>query len=170
ELDKICKVLKKQISTDSKRILVSELRQEKMSRPYVRERLKSITDLEFNSYLGNARKPVNNDYSGIYLFGSCEENMIIPVYVGISRNIVRRLGKHFWATGSNSASWMYRIAKKYNQANRENHKSHIEKLQEDLTGRIYVTIYPLAEPYKLHIAEAYIASKLKTYWNTFKTH
>ncbi|MEM6523431.1 MAG: hypothetical protein AAF693_06560 [Bacteroidota bacterium] len=170
ELDSISTTLKQQLSNKQRRVLISDLRNEKMSRPYVRERLRKITTSDFNSYLGSAKNPVNNDYSGIYVFGCKYKNEIIPVYVGISRNIVRRLYKHFWVQKSNSASWMYRIAQKYLQANTKNHKSQISELQEGLATKIYVTIYPLSEPYKMHMAEAYIASVLKTYWNTFKTH
>lgn len=170
QLEVISSALKNQISNHSRRILISDLRKHKMSRKNVRKALRNIANQDYNSYLGGAKKPVNNDYSGIYLFGYSNNGKTTPVYVGISRNIVRRLNKHFWSTSSNSASWMYRIAQKYLDADRSEHRTQIEELQKNLANRIYVTIYPLKEPYKLHIAEAYIASTLKTYWNTFKTH
>lgn len=121
----------------------------------------------------NSKSENNNELKGLYVFGEVNDNgKVEPIYVGISRTVFRRLYQHTWGKMHNETSFSYLKAKHYT-----NHKGNRSQLpladlylqQEKIKNYRLIVI---AEPndYDLYFMEVYIAGKLKTKWNSFKTH
>lgn len=100
--------------------------------------------------------------TGIYVFGTKENNVIVPVYIGISRNIVRRLRNHGWGKTDHQTTLLKKIHKELSHENRE------DKLKE--IQDFYVVIIPVTEDYDLYFQEIVLSGLLKTKFNTFRTH
>ncbi len=121
----------------------------------------------------------------MYVFGEKDEN-IIPVYVGISRDIFKRLKQHGWGKTHNAATLAYLIADKefrYNSNVRElgfsvvskSQRKHIENEADvpkakELVRRFKVAIYPIENDYELYFHEVAVAGILQSKWNSFRTH
>lgn len=117
---------------------------------------------------------ISSDFAGCYVL--IEEGR--PVYVGISRSVIKRLRQHVNGRTHFDASLAYRIAKQEcpHGQNRdeamvnpefmqyfENAKSRIAKMQ--------VAYVEIDNPLERYVFEAYAAMKLDTCaWNTFETH
>lgn len=115
-----------------------------------------------------------NELAGIYLFGEKIKGNVIPIYVGISKTIARRLKQHGWGSGHNQSSFAYLMAKEENnhQDNREDMSMELLEAYQKRIQNYYVSVVPMDEkdPYKLYLFEVLIAGILKTKWNSFKTH
>jgi hypothetical protein len=119
----------------------------------------------------------NNELSGLYIFFDKKD---IPLYVGISRTIFRRLRQHFLSVDHNQSSLAYLIAKK--QYSEENGKifseyrdrfpfnQYNESIQLKMREEWKTQFIPEDNSYKIYLKEIYIACYEKTYWNTFITH
>lgn len=114
-----------------------------------------------------------DELKGLYLFAEVtSKKKINPVYVGISRSISRRLKQHGWGKSHNHATWAYSMA-----ANEISHTSnrkdlsieHIQRIQA-IIRNCKVAVIQESNDYDLSFMEVYIAGKLKTKWNSFKTH
>lgn len=108
--------------------------------------------LEKYSIVGKSR------IGGIYMF---KENGK-PIYIGISRNIFRRLRDHFLGINKNSASLAFLVSKK--------HKIDIQKVQENMRKNWTISFLIESNSYKLALMEIFASSHYKTFWNSFKTH
>jgi len=124
---------------------------------------------------------------GLYVLGKEENNTIIPVYVGISRDITTRLKQHGWSKNHNQASLAYLITMHSYSQNfsltepsfqvvsktkrkyiKENDPDFIKA--KEIVRNYYVVTYPIKGSYELHFHEIAIACILKTYWNSFRTN
>ena len=125
-----------------------------------------------NSRLSKSTK-VDNEIKGLYIFGEgTNKGVVNPIYVGISGTIFRRLKQHGWGKSKNEATFAYLKA-----SSEPNHSSGqelplLELLieQQKLIREYKVVIVPEVLDYDLYFMEVYLAGKLKTPWNTFKTH
>lgn len=102
-----------------------------------------------------------------------------PVYVGISRGVVKRLLQHVKGTTHNDASLAYRIATDtvaHGMSRAEAMKDHpgmpkaFQDAKQYLAG-LDVAFVEIDNPLVLHVFEPYAALVLRTgRWNTFRTH
>ncbi|KFF05655.1 GIY-YIG nuclease family protein [Flavobacterium reichenbachii] len=116
-----------------------------------------------------------NDFKGLYVFGKEEDNFIIPVYVGISRTVFRRLRQHAWGKNHNQCSLAYlKTGEKWKTENRDIDRATITNDEmnpaRDIIKKYKVVLWPVDNDYELYFLEVTLAGIFKTYWNSFKTH
>lgn len=151
-------------------INVAVLTENSCDRVYLKENIQSITG-ETPNRKSNKNVTNDNDYQGLYIFCKKENDHIEPQYVGMSRRIISRMKGHVYRASKNSATWVYQMIKTENQElSNEDAQSMIESYRKEKFKNMVVTFDIINEPYLMHIAEAYLAAELKTYWNSFKTH
>jgi predicted GIY-YIG superfamily endonuclease len=130
----------------------------------------------FKSATREALKAVNRttDFPGCYVF----LDVATPIYVGISRTVVKRLTQHLNGGSHYVASLVYRMAStayphelKRDQAMKdEQFKVEFVKHQAALRQMRFAFV-PITNDLELYIFEAYAAMALDTaQWNTFRTH
>lgn len=123
----------------------------------------------------NEDETPNNTIKGLYIFFDDDK----PIYIGISRNIIRRLKQHFYGKLHNHCTVAYQIA-------REEHKSNVskeilksfydkensprEEIQSRMRENWKIAIIPEINDYRLALKEICYAIKYKTKYNSFKTH
>lgn len=124
-----------------------------------------------NSRLGKKSKK-EDELKGLYVFGELINSEISPIYVGISRSIFRRLYQHTWGTKHNETSFSYLKAKHYNNYIGKREDLPLDQLffQQEKIKNYRLIVIPELNDYDLYFMEVYIAGRLKTKWNTFKTH
>jgi hypothetical protein len=125
-----------------------------------------------NSKLGKNSNKLD-ELKGLYVFGELQENnKIVPIYVGISRTVFRRLYQHAWGTKHNETSFSYLKAKHFtgHKGLRNELPPELLKIQQAKIKDYRVIVIPEELDYDLYFMEVYIAGKLKTKWNSFKTH
>jgi hypothetical protein len=124
-----------------------------------------------NIRLGGKAKGLN-EIKGLYLFGESENGFVIPRYVGISGSIYRRLKQHGWGKLHNEATLAYlKASSKSNYIGLRSGLDYEVLLeQQSLIRKYKVAILPEMHDYDLYFMEVYFAGKLKTIWNSFKTH
>ena len=125
----------------------------------------------------NTKKDKNSkkldEVKGIYVFGELQENnTIVPIYVGISRTVFRRLYQHVWRTKHNETSFSYLKAKHFSGhiGLRADLPFELLKIQQDKIKDYRLIVIPVENDYDMYFMEVYIAGKLRTKWNSFKTH
>lgn len=126
----------------------------------------------YNSKLGKNSNKLD-ELKGLYVFGELlENNKIVPIYVGISRTVFRRLYQHTWGTKHNETSFSYLKAKHFSghEGLRNELPSELLKIQQEKIKDYRIIVIPEELDYDLYFMEVYIAGKLKTKWNSFKTH
>ncbi len=116
------------------------------------------------------------EYSGLYIFSEKIDNNIKPVYVGISRTIIKRLKNHAFGPSKDTATLAYLLAfgDKTDETSRHKFNDNIDKIADisRLNVRnlfVYIHLYNECH-YKLQLLEVLAACKFKTKWNSFKTH
>lgn len=135
----------------------------------------------FNTKSVDKRKSkLNNEFEGLYVL----VNDSGPVYTGISRKIIKRLRNHGWGKSSSTSTLAYLMArteKKIKNANDYNDKGK-EDIRKTYTKKIramkvFIFPYPkkknedeTQEYYSLQLLEVLVSIKLKTKWNSFKSH
>ena len=116
-----------------------------------------------------------NEIKGLYIFYENEN----PIYVGISRKLIRRLRNHFLGKSHFEASLVYLIARdQYDSTKGIYMKTRkefpLEDYRDDIQKRMMNTwkigIYPETNSYKLYLLKIAVACKLGTKWNSFETH
>ncbi len=117
-----------------------------------------------------------NEVKGLYIF--YEDNK--PIYIGISRSILKRLKSHFLGKIHNEATLAYIMIRHkhegahgfYNgeRANLDLFKSDRTLLQKEMMTNWKIAIIPETDNYKMYFFEIYLACHLKTIWNSFETH
>lgn len=121
----------------------------------------------------NSKSKKENEVKGLYVFGELnEEGNVIPIYVGISRTVFRRLYQHTWGKKHNETSFSYLKAKYFSgyKGKRDLLPIGLLKEQQEKITDYRLIVIPEKEDYDLYFMEVYIAGKLKTKWNSFKTH
>lgn len=121
----------------------------------------------------NDKVKKNNEVKGLYVFAELKESgEIKPIYVGISRTVFRRLYQHTWGKLHNETSFSYLKAKHYSnhKGKRKDLAEELLKEQQEKIKNYKLIVIPEENDYDLYFMEVYIAGKLKTYWNSFKTH
>ena len=115
----------------------------------------------------------NNELKGLYIFGEMNtDHQIEPIYIGISRSIFRRLLQHSRRSNHNQASLAYLQAKTKSGHITGRMELDLAKLktEQELIKNYFLVVIPEVEDYDLYFMEVYIAGRLQTKWNSFKTH
>lgn len=114
-----------------------------------------------------------NELKGLYVFGDVTRGVkVIPVYVGISRSIYRRLRQHGWGKLHNQATLAHAMASLKHGHKGERKALQFDKIEERqmIIRKYRVAILPEEYDYDLYFMEVYLSAKWKTLWNTFRTH
>lgn len=114
------------------------------------------------------------DFPGCYVFLDAGK----PVYVGISRGVVKRLVQHLNYDSHYSASLVYRMAAceyshemKRDQAMKDDVFRRVFFAAQERLRKMSVAFVEVANDLELYVLEVYAAMKLDTdKWNTFRTH
>jgi|JI8StandDraft_1071087.scaffolds.fasta_scaffold270017_2 hypothetical protein len=134
-----------------------------------------LNAFESSGYLSNvvtknSKSKEYNELKGLYIFGEVVGNKTIPVYVGISQSIYRRLRQHGWGKTHNQATLAYAMAaKKISHSGKRNNELDLSIEQETIQN-FKIAIIPEPLDFDLYFMEVYIAGVLKTKWNSFRTH
>jgi predicted GIY-YIG superfamily endonuclease len=111
-------------------------------------------------------------FKGLYVFWEKEK----AVYVGISKNVIRRLVQHIKGTTYHSSTFPIKILKmddenKYGKLGRKEFKSHILKpVQKNKIKKMKISFIPFDDDVELYLFEVYCAIELGCRYNTFETH
>ena len=114
-----------------------------------------------------------DEVKGLYVFGELKDNgNVEPIYVGISRTVFRRLYQHTWGNKHNETSFSYLKAKHFENyvGDRKDLPYEFLRKQQDKIKNYRLIVIPETNDYDLYFMEVYIAGRLKTKWNSFKTH
>ena len=132
----------------------------------------SFEELGYIPNIKSGKSKSQNEFKGLYVFGEEVDGAIIPIYVGISRTVYRRLRQHGWGKKHNECSLAYLKARfDDNELTRKNvdDKLHLRS-KKKIIRSCKVVLIPEAEDYNLYFLEVAIAGILKTKWNSFRTH
>jgi hypothetical protein len=118
----------------------------------------------------------NLDMKGLYILYDAS----YPIYVGISGKILNRIKQHFVSKTHNSASLAYLMSlSEYEKETNDKFSGErkyfpFEKyrsdIQKQMREKFKISIINIANDYELHLLEIIVAYKLKTFWNSFRTH
>lgn len=116
----------------------------------------------------------NTDFPRCYVFIDGNK----PVYVGISRGLVKRLVQHLNFESHNTASLVYKMATedyphemKRDQAMRDEQFREVFLEAQEQLRNMYVAYVEIGNDLELYLFEVYASMKLDTdTWNTFRTH
>jgi predicted GIY-YIG superfamily endonuclease len=129
-----------------------------------------------NSYLkSKSKRTEDNEFKGLYIFGEQLNGEIIPVYIGISRTIFRRLKQHAWGKKHNECTLAYlKTRERGIIENIEIGRTTVTN-EDMLPAKKIIQNYKVAlievqNDYDLYFLEVVLAGKFKTKWNSFKTH
>jgi predicted GIY-YIG superfamily endonuclease len=117
-----------------------------------------------------------HDFKGVYVFIRND----IPFYVGISKEIIRRILQHLKGTDHYKSSFCYKIgAETYLKQNGGKHtggrkglpfEKWVNPVKEELFN-CNVSIMAIEDDLELYLFEVFASMKLGTlYYNKFKTH
>lgn len=129
-----------------------------------------------NTFLkSNSKNAKNNEFKGLYIFGDEVKGKIIPVYVGISRSVFRRLKQHAWGKKHNECSLAYlKTRHQWESEGKQIDRASItnENMLEakKLIQNYKVVLMEVQNDYDLYFLEVTLAGKFKAKWNSFKTH
>lgn len=116
---------------------------------------------------------IKNELQGLYVFGEKDKSgQIIPIYIGISRTVFRRLRQHTWGKKHNVATFAYLKAKTRLGHKEKPEKMDIDelKLEQQEIKKYHIIVIPEPNDYDMYFMEVYLSGRLKTKWNSFKTH
>lgn len=144
----------------------------------IKRDIKKFNELGYtpNTYLtSNIKSKANNEFKGLYIFGDEVNGKIIPVYVGISRTVFRRLKQHAWGKLHNECTLAY--LKTRHQWGIDGKKTERATVtSEDMLPsktkiqNYKVVLVPVPNDYDLYFLEVVLAGIFKTKWNSFRTH
>ncbi len=129
-----------------------------------------------NSYLkSNRKRTEDNEFKGLYIFGEEVNGKIIPVYIGISRTIFRRLKQHAWGKKHNECSLAYlKTREKGISENIKIGRSTVTNEDmlpaKEIIQNYKVVLVPEKNDYDLYFLEVALAGIFSTKWNSFRTH
>ncbi|WP_310559188.1 hypothetical protein [Flavobacterium sp.] len=113
----------------------------------------------------------SNEFKGLYIFGEEQSGKVIPVYVGISRTVFRRLRQHTFGKNHNQCSLAYlKTKQKKIEITRKTVTSEDMLPAKTIIQNYKVVLVPVTNDYDLYFLEVVLAGKFKTKWNSFKTH
>lgn len=108
---------------------------------------------------------------GIYAFAEITNNEVKILYIGISKDIRKRFIQHTKRKDKKYASWAHIVQRELSTHNDlSNYYDKIKAYQNEVMPSLYFGYVPIEDNMILHIAEVYCANKLKSHYNTFKTH
>jgi hypothetical protein len=116
----------------------------------------------------------STDFPGCYVFIDGEK----PIYVGISRGVIKRLVQHLNFDSHYSASLVYRMASedyphemKRDQAMKDEQFKTVFFSARERLREMKVAFVEINNDLELYLFEVYASMKLDTdTWNTFRTH
>lgn len=113
----------------------------------------------------------SNEFKGLYIFGEEQNGKVIPVYVGISRTVFRRLRQHTFGKNHNQCSLAY-LKTKHQKAEITRKTVTNEDMlpAKKIIQNYKVALIEVQNDYDLYFLEVVLAGKFKTKWNSFKTH
>lgn len=123
----------------------------------------------------NSKNTEDNEFKGLYIFGDEENGKVIPVYVGISRSVFRRLRQHAWGKLPNECTLAYLKTKyRWEIEGKKTERATIEN-EDMLPAKAIIQNYkvvlvPVQNDYDLYFLEVALAGIFNTKWNSFKTH
>jgi hypothetical protein len=114
------------------------------------------------------------DFPGCYVFVERDK----PVYVGISRKVIKRLVQHINSASHYSASLVYRIAfedfpheMRRDQAMKDDTFRSVFFSAQNRLRQMSLAAVEVKNDLELYLFEVYAAMRLDTsVWNTFRTH
>ena len=114
------------------------------------------------------------DFPGCYVFIDQDR----PVYVGISRGVVKRIVQHLNSNSHYSASLVYQMATRdyphkmsRDQAMNDEHFKTVFFAAQDRLRQMKVAFIEVTNDLELYVFEVFAAMSLNTdTWNTFRTH
>ena len=117
----------------------------------------------------------SNEFKGLYIFGEEVDGRVIPVYVGISRTIYRRLRQHAWGKRHNECTLAYlKTSLKWEIDGRKPGRATITNEDmlpaKSIIQNYKVVLVEVQNDYDLYFLEVILAGKFKSKWNSFKTH
>lgn len=118
---------------------------------------------------------LNNELMGLYLFGEITPEGVIPVYIGISRTIYRRLKQHGWGKLHNECTFAYLRANhhhfnsEYKNGRKEFPVDMLETSKKEIR-EFKLALCPILDDYEMYFHEVAIAALLRCSYNKFKTH
>ncbi len=133
---------------------------------------KVFNDLVYLPNIVSGKSKSLNEFKGLYIFGEEHNGKVIPVYVGISRVVYKRLRNHAWGKTANTATLAFLMAKNIDTSLKANNRNINDLLipQKEVIKKYKVHLIPVKEDYDLYFLEVAIAGILKTKWNSFRTH
>jgi hypothetical protein len=135
---------------------------------------KAFNALGYSPNIKSGKAKSKNEFKGLYVFGEEVNDEVIPVYIGISRTVYRRLRQHGFGKLHNQCSLAYLMAKNENGdiARATIHTNNEDELlrKKELVRSFKVALIPFENNYELYFLEVALAGILKTKWNSFKTH
>lgn len=142
----------------------------------IRSPMPASTFVGFKSATKEALSSVNKttDFPGCYVF----IDQGTPVYVGISRGVVKRLVQHLNFESHYTASLVYRMATdefphemKRDQAMKDDQFRQVFLSAQGRLRETSVAFVEIGNDLELYLFEVYAAMRLDTdTWNTFRTH
>lgn len=113
----------------------------------------------------------SNEFKGLYIFGEEQNGNVIPMYVGISRTVFRRLRQHTFGKNHNQCSLAYLKTKHQKAEITRKTVTNEDMLPAKTIIQNYkVVLVPVQNDYDLYFLEVVLAGKFRTKWNSFKTH
>ena len=155
---------------------VNELYYEKDGRIKRSEEIFNTLGYFPNTFLKTNSKIIrDNEFKGLYIFGEEIEDKIIPVYVGISRSVFRRLKQHAWGKKHNECSLAYLKTRHQHESEGKEFRRKTSKEEDMLPAKsiirnFKVVLVNVENDYELYLLEVTLAGIFKTKWNSFKTH
>lgn len=135
---------------------------------------KIIRNIKLFEELGYTKNE-SNEFKGLYIFGQEINGSVIPVYVGISRSIYRRLRQHAWGKLHNECTLAY-LKTRYKWGMNDKKTDRATITNEDMLPaksiiqNYKVVLVAVQNDYDLYFLEVALAGKFRTKWNSFKTH
>lgn len=129
-----------------------------------------------NSFLKNKSKNLeNNEFKGLYIFGEEVNGKIMPVYIGISRTIFRRLKQHAWGKNHTECTLAYLKTKEKGiidniEIGRSTVTSEEMLPAKTIIQNYKVVLIEVQNDYDLYFLEVALAGIFMTKWNSFRTH
>lgn len=126
-------------------------------------------------YVANEPKDKPKEFKGLYIFGDVVNGKVIPVYVGISRSVFRRLKQHAWGKLHNECTLAY--LKTRHQWEKDGKKAERNSITnedmlhaKEIIQNYKVALVGVENDYDLYFLEVALAGIFKTKWNSFRTH
>lgn len=135
----------------------------------------------FKKYKWNSDNLAYKDHEikGVYVFAEITKDQIKPVYVGISKTIMRRIYQHAYSKRHETATLAYIMARdlwetehkeKYSGLRGEFPLDHYMERIHHLMRTWALAIVEIDNNFELALAEQYLAIEYKPHWNSFETH